>query len=48
MGRMAIMLKNIKENKDLIAEAKATLNTTKLPPGLLSSAEGKEDMKEHV
>lgn len=46
MGRMAIMLKNIKENKELIDEAKATLNTQKLPPGLLGN--GKEDIKEHV
>ena len=37
MGRMALMLKNIKENKELIEQAKATLNVTKLPPGLLGN-----------
>lgn len=38
MGRMAVMLKNIKENKELISQAKAVLNTDKLPPGLLGSS----------
>jgi hypothetical protein len=37
MGRMAVMLKNIKENKELINQAKVALNTNKLPPGLLGS-----------
>ena len=43
MGRMAVMLKNIKENKELISQAKAALNTNKLPPGLLSG--NKDDLK---
>jgi len=38
MGRMAVMLKNIKENKELINQAKAMMNTDKLPPGLLGSS----------
>lgn len=37
MGRMAHMLKTIKENKELIDEAKQALNTKKLPPGLLGN-----------
>ena len=38
MGRMAVMLKNIKENKELINQAKSVLNTNKLPPGLLGNS----------
>lgn len=46
MGRMAVMLKNIKENKELIQQAKAVLHTDKLPPGLLGSSS--EELKQHV
>ncbi len=46
MGRMAVMLKNIKENKELINQAKAVLNTDKLPPGLLGS--NSEELKNQV
>lgn len=40
------MLKNIKENKELIQQAKAVLHTDKLPPGLLGSSS--EELKQHV
>lgn len=48
MGRMAIMLKQIKDNKDMIEEAKTTLNTDKLPPGLIGDSRNKEETKEHI
>lgn len=37
MGRMAIMLKTVKENKEVIEKAKLDLNVTKLPPGTLGT-----------
>ena len=46
MGRMAVMLKNIKENKELISQAKTMLNTNKLPPGLLGNSS--EELKKQV
>lgn len=46
MGRMAVMLKNIKENKELIQHAKNVLNTDKLPPGLLGS--NSEELKNQI
>ena len=46
MGRMALMLKNIKENKELIQEAKVALNVTKLPPGLLGN--NSDELKNQV
>ena len=35
MGRMALMLKNVRENKEEIKQAKEAQGHDKLPPGLL-------------
>ena len=48
MGRMAIMLKTVKENQQVIKDAKLALNTTKLPPGTLGSSGNADDVKQHV
>jgi len=32
----------------MIEEAKATLNTDKLPPGMLGNNSGQEETKEHI
>ena len=48
MGRMAIMLKTVKENKETIEKAKLDLNVTKLPPGALGTSGNTEDVKQHV
>ena len=48
MGRMAIMLKTVKENKDVIEKAKLDLNVTKLHPGTLGTGGNTEDVKIHV
>jgi hypothetical protein len=46
MGRISLMLKNVKENKEIIEQAKEAGNTTKLPPGLLGF--NKEDAKNEI
>ena len=46
MGRISLMLKNVKENKEIIEKAKESAHTTKLPPGLLGF--NKEDAKNEI
>lgn len=46
MGRISLMLKNVKENKELIEKAKEASGTTKLPPGLLGL--NKEDATNEI
>lgn len=46
MARISLMLKNVKENKDLIKKAKLELGTNKLPPGLLGN--NKEEAYKNV
>ena len=40
VGRMAVMLRGVRENKDLITKAKMELGTNKLPAGLLAKIKG--------
>ena len=35
LGRISLMLKNVKDSKDVITKAKEELKTNKLPPGIL-------------
>jgi hypothetical protein len=46
MGRISLMLKNVKGNKEIIEKAKESAHTTKLPPGLLGF--NKEDAKNEL
>ena len=46
MGRISLMLKNVKENKEIIDAAKESAHTQKLPPGLLGF--NKADAKNEI